>query len=117
MSDADKLKDELLKALLLFREQTRTGHVGLKVTGEYNRVLVIATDHLGLRMHDLGVAEGERNIALFRHTDDPVSHRPLTLEEKNRCLMDGDAFRAKLEAAIKRLAEFVPPRDRIGFRP
>ena len=116
MSDADKLKDRLLKTLLQLREGSREGHVGLNITGEFNRVLVIAHDQLNLDMRGLSITEGERNIALFRHADDPVTHRPLTLEEKNRCLMDGNAFRRKLVEAINRLAAFVPPRDRIGFR-
>lgn len=116
MSDADNLKHQLLQALLQFREASREGHAGLNITGEYNRVLVIAQDQLGVDMRGLSVTEGERNIALFRHADDPVTHRPLTPEERNRCLMDGDAFRRKLGDAINRLAAFVPPRDRIGFR-
>jgi hypothetical protein len=115
MSEADKLKDQLLQALLQLWQAAREGHVGLNITGEYNRILVIAHDQLGLDIRDLSVTEGERNIALFRHADDPVSRRPLTPEEWNRCLMDGDAFRRKLGEAINRLDAFVPPRDRIGF--
>jgi hypothetical protein len=115
MSDADKLKDRLLQALLQLWEGSREGHVGLNITGEYNRILVIVKDQLDLDMRGLSVTEGERNIALFRHADDPVIHRPLTLEEKNRCLMGGDAFRLKLREAINRLDSFVPPRNRIGF--
>jgi hypothetical protein len=115
MSDADKLKDRLLQALLQFRERSREGHVGLNITGEYNRILVIAQDQLGVDMQGLSVTEGERNIALFRHADDPVTHRPLMPEEKNLCLVDGDSFRRKLGDAINRRAPFVPPRGRIGF--
>lgn len=116
MSDADKLKDRLLKTLLQLREGSREGHVGLNITGEFNRLLVIAHEQLGLDMRGLSVTEGERNIALFRHADDPVIHRPITVEEMNRCLMDGDAFRRKLSEALNRLDAFVPPRDPIGFR-
>ncbi len=117
MSDADRLKDRLLKSLLTLREQSRKSHVGLKITGEYNRILVVANDQLGVDMRGLAVTEGERSLAPFRHISDLVENRPFTPEEKNRCLMDGDTFRARLETVIKTLAAFVPPRDRIGFRP
>lgn len=116
MSEADNLKDQLLQGLLQLRASSRDGHVGLNITGEFNRILVIANDDLHFDMRDLSVKEGERRIALFRHADDPVSHRPITVDEMNRCLMDGDTFRARLEEAIVRLDAFVPPRDRIGFR-
>src|SRR5207248_479297 len=112
-SDADKLKDQLLQGLLHLRSTSRDGHVGLNITGEFNRILVIANDQLNFDMRDLSVKEGERRIALFRHADDPVSHRPLTVDELNRCLMDGDTFRRRLEEAIGRLAAFVPPRGKI----
>jgi len=102
MSEADKRKDSILKALLLLREQSREGHVGLNITGEYNRVLQIACEHLGLHIHELGVTEGERNLVPFdANSVIPIEHKqPHTLEERNRCLMDGDAFRAKLTEAI-----------------
>ncbi len=66
MSDADKLKDGLLQALLQLRAGSREGHVGLNITGEFNRVLVIVQDQLGVDMRGLSVTEGERNIALLR---------------------------------------------------
>ena len=116
MSDADKLKDQLLQALLHLANGSREGHVALNITGEFNRILLIAHDQLGMDIVGLSVTEDECNITLFRHADDPIRNRPLTPEEKNRCLMDGNAFRRKLAGAIDRLDAFVPPRDRIGFR-
>jgi hypothetical protein len=109
------LKDELLQRLLRLQTKAYQGDVGLDCTGEFNLVLVIANDQLHCDLRDLSVKEGERNIALFRHADDPVTHRPITAEEKDRCLMSGDTFRARLEEAIARLAPFVPPKDSIGF--
>jgi hypothetical protein len=67
MSDLDKLKDQLLQGLLHLRASSRDGHVGLNITGEFNRILVIANDQLNFDMRDLSVKEGERRIALFRH--------------------------------------------------
>lgn len=116
MSEATKLKDQLLKRLLVLRQSAREGEVGLNITGEFNLVLVIANDQLGCDLRDLSVKEDERRIALFRHSDDPVSQRPITAEESTHCLMDGNAFRPRLEEAIQRINAYLPPKDRIGFR-
>lgn len=117
MSDADKLKDRLLTDFLnLRRKAANERYVDMAFTGEHNRIAVAAQDNLGIDMHDLMIKERERERAFFRHADDPISRRPLTVDEMNRTVMDGDKFRAKLDAAINRLNGFVPPRDPIGFR-
>ena len=114
MATLDKLKDELLKRLLRLRPRERQETVGMPETGEFNLVLVIANDQLGCDILDLSISERERDIIPrnLRHADD---HREITVAEMNLTLMSAVAFKQKLEAAIARLAAYVPPKDSIGF--
>ncbi len=111
------LKEQLLQRLQALGAKTRQGDVGRKIIDEFNLVLVLANDQLNLDLRHLAVRQEELVFPPgLRHADDPISHRPPSVQELEKCLMDGNNFRTRLVNAFALLDAHHPPnKGSIGF--
>lgn len=104
------LKEQLLQRLQALGTKARKGDVGRKIIDEFNLVLVLANDQLNLDLRHLSVRPEELVFPSgLRHADDPISHRALSAEELEKCLMDGNTFRTRLANAFTLLDAHDPP--------
>jgi hypothetical protein len=108
------LKRQLAQDLQRVRQGTTAGHVNSARTGEFMGILVRIHSELNLDLRELGYRLGNHRIqpAGLRQ---PGDNRPITVTEAEKFLVDGDAFRTSLEAAIRQLDGYAPPKAPIGF--